>query len=112
MVKIILVSSLSLLLFACGNVKGKKLTREVWEQIKTGRELRGEEQTYLNAFIFTQASQDSILNLDDVFETGITVGEAIKEGKTLTIAHQKSLLRKPGNMTTKPADKVSGEVTN
>lgn len=111
MIKGIFVSSVLLLLFSCGGVKGKKLTSEVWEQIKSGRELRGEQQAYLNAFIFTKAMEDSVLKMNKPFELDISVGEAINEGKLLTIAYQKSLLRKPSSVTTKPADSPPGRVT-
>lgn len=110
MKRIILTFTLILIFLSCG-IKSKKLTREVWEKIKTGRELKGEEQAYLNAFIFTHAKQDSLFDMNRPFEIDVTVKEAIEEGKKLTHAYRESLKRKPGKMTTKPAQKSSPEVT-
>lgn len=100
MIRTMLIVALAAFLFSCGNVKNKKLTQEVWEQIKTGRELRGEQQAYLNAFIFARAMESGVLDMSTPFNSGITVKEAIEEGRKMTIAYRASLRKNPGKKTT------------
>lgn len=72
-----------LLIAACGgSVYDRPLTGESWEALKDTRDLTAQELGYLNAYVMSQglrsaADQDE----PDPFDAGLTIGEAIEEGR-------------------------------
>lgn len=78
---------------ACGaSVKDKPLNGENWEALKDSRSLTAQEFQYLNAYVMSQGMR-SATNQDEPepFNAGLTIGEAIEEGRARVEGMSKAL---------------------
>lgn len=68
---------------ACGaSVKDQPLTGENWEALKDSRELTAGELGHLNAYVMSQGMRSAITDtVPGPFDSGLTIGEAIEEGR-------------------------------
>jgi hypothetical protein len=74
---------LLVLIAACsGSIHDQPLTGENWEGLKNSSALTMQEAQFLNAYVMSQGMRSALDTTEaDPFAAGLTIGEAIEEGR-------------------------------